>query len=103
MTPLPAKTSSTANTSSTHRAKTWLPASARPQEITVEGSRRWAELQGICEEANAREKYPSLEEVMPAAFTELNEIQQHLEDYFKDMQDHGIHDPERQTVDAADA
>ena len=24
---------------------------------------------------------------MPAAYKELNEIQQHLEDYFKDMQD----------------
>ena len=49
-----------------------------PQEITIEGSRRWAELQGISESERAL-KYPSLEEV--------NEIQQHLEDYFKDMQD----------------
>ena len=57
-----------------------------PQEITIEGSRRWAELQGIAESERAT-KYPSLEEVMPAAFTELNEIQQHLEEYFKDMQD----------------
>ncbi len=57
-----------------------------PQEITLEGSRRWAELQGISESERAS-KYPSLEEVMPAAFSELNEIQQHLEDYFKDMQD----------------
>ena len=57
-----------------------------PQEITIEGSRRWAELQGISESERAL-KYPSLEEVMPAAFTELNEIQQHLEEYFKDMQD----------------
>ena len=57
-----------------------------PQEITIEGSRRWAELQGISESERAT-KYPSLEEVMPAAFTELNEIQQHLEEYFKDMQD----------------
>ena len=57
-----------------------------PQEITIEGSRRWAELQGISESERAT-KYPPLEEVMPAAFTELNEIQQHLEEYFKDMQD----------------
>ena len=57
-----------------------------PQEITIEGSRRWAELQGISESERAL-KYPSLEEVMPAAYKELNEIQQHLEDYFKDMQD----------------
>ena len=46
-----------------------------PQEITLEGSRRWAELQGISESERAL-KYPSLEEVMPAAFKELNEIQQ---------------------------
>ena len=57
-----------------------------PQEITIEGSRRWAELQGISESERAL-KSPSLEEVMPAAYKELNEIQQHLEDYFKDMQD----------------
>ena len=50
-----------------------------PQEITIEGSRRWAELQGISESERAL-KYPSLEEVMPAAYKELNEIQQHLED-----------------------
>ena len=53
-----------------------------PQEITLEGSRRWAELQGISESERAL-KYPSLEEVMPAAFKELNEIQQHLENYFR--------------------
>lgn len=57
-----------------------------PQEITIEGSRRWAELQGISESERAA-KYPSLEEVMPASFAELNDIQNHLEEYFKDMQD----------------
>ena len=57
-----------------------------PQEITIEGSRPWAELQGISESERST-KYPSLEEVMPAAFAELNEIQQHLEEYFTDMQD----------------
>ena len=57
-----------------------------PQEITIEGSGRWAELQGISESERST-KYPSLEEVMPAAFAELNEIQQHLEEYFTDMQD----------------
>ena len=35
-----------------------------PQEITIEGSRRWAKLQGISEEERAS-KYPSLEEAMP--------------------------------------
>lgn len=57
-----------------------------PQQITMQGSRRWAELQCIKEEERAR-KYPSLEEVMPAAYKELFEIQEHLEEYFSDMQD----------------
>ncbi|MGI6047238.1 MAG: pyruvate, phosphate dikinase [Petrimonas sp.] len=57
-----------------------------PQEITLEGSRRWAKLQGVSEEERAA-KFPSLEEVMPDCAKELIEIQQRLEDYFKDMQD----------------
>ncbi len=57
-----------------------------PQQITLEGSRRWAELQGISEEER-KEKYPSLEEVMPEVYKELDEIQQKLEDHYNDMQD----------------
>ena len=57
-----------------------------PQQITIEGSRRWAKAQNISEEERL-EKYPSLEEVMPTVYAELNEIQHHLETYFKDMQD----------------
>ena len=57
-----------------------------PQQITIEGSRRWAKAQNISEEDRAS-KYPSLEEVMPSVYAELNEIQHHLEQYFKDMQD----------------
>ena len=57
-----------------------------PQQITIEGSRRWAKAQNISEEERA-EKYPSLEEVMPEVYKELNEIQHHLEEYFTDMQD----------------
>ena len=57
-----------------------------PQQITIEGSRRWAKAQNISEEERAS-KYPSLEEVMPTVYAELNEIQHHLEVYFKDMQD----------------
>ncbi len=57
-----------------------------PQQITIEGSRRWAAAQNIPEEVRA-EKYPSLEEVMPAVYAELNEIQHHLEQEFHDMQD----------------
>ncbi len=57
-----------------------------PQQITTEGSRRWAKLQGISEEERSA-KYPSLEEVMPECAAELIAVQQKLEDYFKDMQD----------------
>ena len=57
-----------------------------PQQITLEGSRRWAAQQGISEEERAS-KYPSLEEAMPACAKDLIETQQKLEDYFKDMQD----------------
>ncbi len=57
-----------------------------PQEITIEGSRRWAKLQNVSEEDRAA-KYPSLEEVMPESAAELIEYQQKLEDHYKDMQD----------------
>lgn len=57
-----------------------------PQQITVEGSRRWAALQGISEEERAS-KYPSLEESMPVCAAELIAIAHRLEDYYKDMQD----------------
>ena len=57
-----------------------------PQQITVEGSRRWAALQGITEEERAA-KYPSLEETMPALAAELIDTAHRLEDYYKDMQD----------------
>ncbi len=57
-----------------------------PQQITLEGSRRWAKLQGISEEERAS-KYPSMEEAMPELYKELNEIQQKLEDHYRDMQD----------------
>ncbi|MEF9924220.1 MAG: pyruvate, phosphate dikinase [Muribaculaceae bacterium] len=57
-----------------------------PQQITIEGSRRWATLQGISEEDRAT-NYPSLEESMPICAAELIKTQQKLEDYFKDMQD----------------
>ncbi|MBR0334546.1 MAG: pyruvate, phosphate dikinase [Bacteroidales bacterium] len=57
-----------------------------PQQITIEGSRRWAAAQGISEEERVA-KYPSLEETMPAAFQELNTIQENLENHNRDMQD----------------
>lgn len=57
-----------------------------PQEITLEGSKRWAKLQGISEDERAA-KYPSLEEAMPDLYRQLNETQQKLEDHYSDMQD----------------
>ena len=57
-----------------------------PQEITIEGSRRWAKLQGISEE-DRKAKYPSLEEAMPEAYAALNATQEKLENHFHDMQD----------------
>ena len=57
-----------------------------PQQITKEGSMRWAVLAGISE-ADRAAKYPSLEEAMPAMYKDLFDIQNKLEMYFKDMQD----------------
>jgi len=57
-----------------------------PQQITLEGSKRWAKLQNISEEERAA-KFPSLEEAMPVQYNELNTIQQKLEDHYRDMQD----------------
>ncbi len=57
-----------------------------PQEITLEGSRRWAERNGTSEEERAA-KFPSLEESMPELYKELDTVQQKLEDHYKDMQD----------------
>ena len=57
-----------------------------PQQITLEGSRRWAKLQGISEEERAS-KYPSMEEVMPDLYKELYGIQAKLQAHYRDMQD----------------
>jgi pyruvate,orthophosphate dikinase len=57
-----------------------------PQQITIEGSKRWAELAGVSEEDRAS-KYPSLEEAMPQVYNELFQIQNKLERHYKDMQD----------------
>ncbi|MCE4565488.1 pyruvate, phosphate dikinase [Maribellus sp. CM-23] len=57
-----------------------------PQEVTLEGSRRWAALQNVSEEDRAS-KYPSLEEAMPEMYAQLNTVQQKLEDHYSDMQD----------------
>jgi pyruvate,orthophosphate dikinase len=57
-----------------------------PQQITLEGSKRWAKLANVSEDERAS-KYPSLEERMPEQYKELNEIQNKLEQHYKEMQD----------------
>jgi len=57
-----------------------------PQQITLEGSKRWAKLAMVSEE-NRADKFPSLEEAMPEIYKELNETQDQLENHYHDMQD----------------
>ncbi len=57
-----------------------------PQQITLLGSQRWARLAQIDEEER-KEKYPSLEELMPDIYKELFEYQNKLETHYQDMQD----------------
>ncbi|WP_321290216.1 pyruvate, phosphate dikinase [uncultured Sunxiuqinia sp.] len=57
-----------------------------PQQITLEGSKRWAELAEVSEEMR-KDEFPSLEETMPAIYKELIETQEKLENHYKDMQD----------------
>lgn len=57
-----------------------------PQQITKEGSVRWAVLAGVPEETRASQ-YPSMEEAMPAIYAELDALQTKLELHYKDMQD----------------
>lgn len=57
-----------------------------PQQITLEGSKRWAILAGVTE-ADRAANYPSLEETMPSLYHELLDIQEKLENHYRDMQD----------------
>ena len=57
-----------------------------PQQITKEGSQRWAKQQCIEEEVRAS-KYPSMEEAMPEIYAQLNALQDKLEKHHHDMQD----------------
>ena len=57
-----------------------------PQQITKEGSQRWAALAKV-DELERKDKYPSLEEIMPSIYNELNTYQDRLEKHYCDMQD----------------
>lgn len=57
-----------------------------PQQITKEGSQRWAKLAQIDEEER-KAHYASLEELMPKIYKELYKYQDILEKHYRDMQD----------------
>ena len=57
-----------------------------PQQVSLVGSRRWAQLALVSEEER-RSKYPSLEELMPQIYQQLLHAETTLENHFKDMQD----------------
>jgi pyruvate,orthophosphate dikinase len=57
-----------------------------PQQITLRGSRQWAERQGTGEKDRAT-RFPSLEETMPSCYRQLREVCGRLERHYRDMQD----------------
>ena len=57
-----------------------------PQQITIKGSREWAKACSVSE-AVRKAQYPSLEEVMPKVFKQLDAIRVKLERHYRDMQD----------------
>ncbi len=57
-----------------------------PQQITLEGSQRWAKLAKTSEDIR-KEQFPSLEESMSDNYHDLNIIQKKLENHYHDMQD----------------
>jgi pyruvate,orthophosphate dikinase len=57
-----------------------------PQEITQEDSIEWAKRNNIVEGERIK-RHPSLEELMPEVYRELYEVQEKLEQHYKDMQD----------------
>ncbi|MEG2573344.1 MAG: pyruvate, phosphate dikinase, partial [Bacteroides sp.] len=57
-----------------------------PQQITKEGSQRWAVLAGVSEDVRATQ-FPSMEEAMPEIYKELDTLQTKLENHYRDMQD----------------
>ncbi|NMD08998.1 MAG: pyruvate, phosphate dikinase [Phyllobacteriaceae bacterium] len=57
-----------------------------PQQVSLIGSRRWAELAQVSE-TERQTSYPSLEELMPDLYRQLITHETALENHFKDMQD----------------
>ncbi|MFQ5353006.1 MAG: PEP/pyruvate-binding domain-containing protein, partial [Candidatus Binatia bacterium] len=57
-----------------------------PQQITLEGSRSWADENNV-DEATRQRDFPSLEEVMPDCYRDLRRVASKLERHYRDMQD----------------
>ena len=57
-----------------------------PQQITLLGSQRWAQL-ALVDEATRVRDFPSLEELMPAIYQQLLKAETLLENHYADMQD----------------
>lgn len=57
-----------------------------PQQVTIKGSQKWAKENGVSDKER-KEKYPSLEEYMPKAYKQLQNVYMKLEKHYKDMQD----------------
>jgi len=57
-----------------------------PQQVTIEGSKRWAKENKVSEKER-KEKFPSLQEYMPKAYKDLEKVYLQLEKHYKDMQD----------------
>jgi pyruvate,orthophosphate dikinase len=72
-----------------------------PQQITLEGSRRWAELAQVSEEER-RAKFPSLEEIMPEIYAAADQDRDRAGKPLQGHAGHRVHHPGRQALDAAD-
>jgi pyruvate, orthophosphate dikinase len=57
-----------------------------PQQVTIEGSKRWAKENSI-NEKDRKTKFQSLEEYMPEVYNELDGVYKRLESHYHDMQD----------------
>ena len=57
-----------------------------PQQVTIEGSKRWAKENSISEK-DRKTKFESLEECMPEVYSSLDGVYKKLESHYHDMQD----------------
>lgn len=57
-----------------------------PQKISLDESRNWAEANGVSEK-DRKEKFPSLEELMPEVYAQLVANKEKLEKHYRNMQD----------------